>query len=191
MTMTIGKSDHRDGRREDLGSCIAQLLSARKARIVLSDIDKAGVERRRDEINERGGDAVAHVTDVTQEDQVRDLMAFAVKECGGLDVLVNNAGLLGQEHQIQLADLETALWDRTDGRRIYAACSGEQIGDSISRSNAAGGSIIFAHARPRWRVSHVERLRRLERRRDRSARHRHLAGAMAEAHPEESRCRAG
>ncbi len=50
---------------------------------------------------------------LTQEDQVRDLMAFAVKECGGLDVLVNNAGLLGQEHQIQLADLETALWDRT------------------------------------------------------------------------------
>src|SRR3546814_12118911 len=71
------------------------------------------VERRRDEIRDQGGQAEAHVTDVTNEGQVRDLMNFAVRELGGIDVLVNNAGLLGQEHQIQLADLETALWDRT------------------------------------------------------------------------------
>src|SRR5690606_15738947 len=141
MTRLSGKVVIVTGAAGNLGSCIAQLLSARKARIVLSDIDKAGVERRRDEINERGGDAVAHVTDVTQEDQVRDLMAFAVKECGGLDVLVNNAGLLGQEHQIQLADLESALWDRTmdvNLRSVFLA-SKSAIPYLVERG---GGSII-------------------------------------------------
>src|SRR3546814_2089405 len=101
------------GSAGNLGGCMAKLLSARGARLVLSDINKGGVERRRDEIRDQGGQAEAHVTDVTNEGQVRDLMNFAVRELGGIDVLVNNAGLLGQEHQIQLADLETALWDRT------------------------------------------------------------------------------
>jgi NAD(P)-dependent dehydrogenase (short-subunit alcohol dehydrogenase family) len=113
MTALSGKVIVVTGAAGNLGGCLADLLSARGARLVLSDIDKAGVERRRDAIRARGGDAVAHVTDVTQEEQVRDLMAFAVGECGGIDVLVNNAGLLGQEHQIELTDLETALWDRT------------------------------------------------------------------------------
>jgi NAD(P)-dependent dehydrogenase (short-subunit alcohol dehydrogenase family) len=113
MTGLSGKVIIVTGAAGNLGGCMAKLLSARNARLVLSDIDKAGVERCRDQIRELGGEAVAHVTDVTQEEQVRDLMAFAVKESGGIDVLVNNAGLLGQEHQIQLADLETALWDRT------------------------------------------------------------------------------
>lgn len=113
MTDLSGKVIIITGAAGNLGSCIAKLMSARNARLVLSDIDKTGVERCREEICERGGDAVAHVTDITQEDQVRDLMAFAVGKMGGIDVLVNNAGLVGQEHQIQIADLEAALWDRT------------------------------------------------------------------------------
>src|SRR3546814_13302861 len=99
------------GSAGNLGGCMAKLLSARGARLVLSDINKGGVERRRDEIRDQGGPAEAHVTDVTNEGQVRDLMNFAVRELGGLDVLVNNAGLLGQDHQSQLADFETTCWD--------------------------------------------------------------------------------
>jgi NAD(P)-dependent dehydrogenase (short-subunit alcohol dehydrogenase family) len=113
MAVLAGKVIVVTGAAGNLGGCMAKLLSARGARLVLSDIDQARVERLRDELREGGGDAVAHVTDVTQEEQVRDLMAFAVSERGGIDVLVNNAGLLGQEHQIQLTDLEAALWDRT------------------------------------------------------------------------------
>jgi NAD(P)-dependent dehydrogenase (short-subunit alcohol dehydrogenase family) len=113
MTDLSGKVIIVTGAAGNLGGCMAGLLSARGARLVLSDIDRIGVERCRDEIREQGGDAVSHMTDVTQEEQVRDLMAFAAKEVGGIDILVNNAGLLGQEHQVQLEDLETALWDRT------------------------------------------------------------------------------
>lgn len=129
------------GSAGNLGGCMAKLLSARGARLVLSDINKAGVERRRDEIRVQGGQAEAHVTDVTDEEQVRDLMNFAVRELGGIDVLVNNAGLLGQEHQIQLADLETALWDRTmdvNLKSVFLA-SKHAIPYLIGRG---GGSII-------------------------------------------------
>lgn len=141
MTTLSGKVIVVTGAGGNLGGCMAKLLSARKARLVLSDIDQASVERRRDEIRELGGEAVAHVTDVTQEEQVRDLMAFAVKETGGLDVLVNNAGLIGQEHQVQLAELEAALWDRTmdvNLKSVFLA-SKAAIPHIIERG---GGSII-------------------------------------------------
>lgn len=141
MTDLSGKVIVVTGAAGNLGGCMAKLLSARGARLVLSDIDRAGVERRRDEILEGGGDVIAHMVDVTQEEQIRDLMTFAAKERGGIDVLVNNAGLLGQEHQIQLADLETALWDRTMNvnlRSVFLA-SKSVIPHLIDRG---GGSII-------------------------------------------------
>src|SRR3546814_17295691 len=68
------------GSAGNLGGCMAKLLSARGARLVLSDINKGGVERRRDEIRDQGGQAEAPVTDVTNEGQVRDLMNSAVRE---------------------------------------------------------------------------------------------------------------
>jgi NAD(P)-dependent dehydrogenase (short-subunit alcohol dehydrogenase family) len=141
MTALSGKVIIVTGAAGNLGGCMAKLLSARGARLVLSDIDGVGVERCRDEIRAQGGEAVAHVTDVTQEEEAHNLMAFAAKEYGGIDVLVNNAGLLGQEHQIQLADLEAALWDRTMNvnlRSVFLA-SKSAIPHLIERG---GGSII-------------------------------------------------
>lgn len=129
------------GAAGNLGACMANLLSARGARLVLSDIDQDRVERLRDDLRARGGEAVAQVSDVTQEAQMRDLMAFAVEACGGIDVLINNAGLLGQEHRIELVDLDAALWDRTmdvNLRSVFLA-SKAAIPHLIGRG---GGSII-------------------------------------------------
>jgi len=46
------------------------------------------------ELNERGGEALAVVTDVTQADQVRRLVDAAVDRFGRVDVMFNNAGLM-------------------------------------------------------------------------------------------------
>jgi glucose 1-dehydrogenase len=44
-------------------------------------------------IEERGVSAVAHLADVSREDQVREMFARMIDEFGTIDVLVNNAGL--------------------------------------------------------------------------------------------------
>ena len=49
-----------------------------------------------------------HVLDVTDEDQVRDVFEKATAETGGIDVLVNNAGILIAK---PLEDLDTKTWD--------------------------------------------------------------------------------
>lgn len=62
---------------EGLSVCIA----ARKQ----SEIDMA--------ISELGGSTFGFVCDVRDYEQVRALVAYAVKELGGLDILINNAGI--------------------------------------------------------------------------------------------------
>jgi NAD(P)-dependent dehydrogenase (short-subunit alcohol dehydrogenase family) len=141
MAALSGKIIVLTGAAGNLGGAMARLFAARGARLVLSDIDQAGAERRRDEIRAQGGEALVHVTDVTVEEQVRDLMSFAVAGFGGIDVLVNNAGLLGQEHLVALADLEAALWDRTmevNLRSVFLA-SKAAIPHLVARG---GGAII-------------------------------------------------
>jgi NAD(P)-dependent dehydrogenase (short-subunit alcohol dehydrogenase family) len=101
------------GAAGNLGSCMSQLLASRNARLVLSDINEKAVCEVRDQIRREGGQAIAQPADVTKERDLRDLIDAAVKAFGGIDVLINNAGLLGQEHGIGLLELDIELWNRT------------------------------------------------------------------------------
>ncbi|MEQ3551931.1 glucose 1-dehydrogenase [Pseudonocardia nematodicida] len=72
-----------------IGKAIATLFTERGARVVVSDIDAETAEKAAAEIGAAG---VANC-DVTDEAQVQAAVARAVEILGGLDVLVNNAGI--------------------------------------------------------------------------------------------------
>lgn len=57
----------------------------------------------------RGGQAIYKVTDVASRQQVEELAAYALKEFGQIDVLVNNAGIMLQAFLAKNAVVE---WDR-------------------------------------------------------------------------------
>jgi NAD(P)-dependent dehydrogenase (short-subunit alcohol dehydrogenase family) len=78
------------GAGRGLGLAIAQLFAQRGARVALVDIDAATVEQAAREI---GGDAIALRCDVTSPDEVQQAIAATVDAFGGLDVMVNNAGI--------------------------------------------------------------------------------------------------
>jgi NAD(P)-dependent dehydrogenase (short-subunit alcohol dehydrogenase family) len=113
MSDLSGKIAVITGAAGSLGGCMARLMASRGARLVLSDIDEPSLMRCRDEIRDMGGEAISHVADVTDEGALKDLAEAASRAFGGIDVLVNNAGLIGQEHQVELMELDAALWDRT------------------------------------------------------------------------------
>lgn len=52
------------------------------------------IEALADSINKNGGKAIAVTTDVTDRDQVKNLVDLAVNEYGNMDVLLNNAGIM-------------------------------------------------------------------------------------------------
>lgn len=73
------------------GRAIALRLAAEGATVIVSDTNIAGGEETLRLIEASGGRAAFRAADMRQEEQVRDLLAFAAGEFGPLGVLVNNA----------------------------------------------------------------------------------------------------
>jgi 3-oxoacyl-[acyl-carrier protein] reductase len=85
-----------------IGFAVAKRCAEEGARIVLSDAH----ERRLGEAAERLGDVVAAAIpcNVTVEDQVQALFDGAVAATGGIDIVVNNAGLGGTANLVDMTD---------------------------------------------------------------------------------------
>jgi NAD(P)-dependent dehydrogenase (short-subunit alcohol dehydrogenase family) len=75
------------------------------ARVVVADIDAAAGRRTAAEL---GSGAHFIKADVTKEDEVRDLIERGVAWLGGLDVLVQNAGV---QHSGFVTDFDASKWD--------------------------------------------------------------------------------
>jgi len=95
------------GAGSGIGKAIAQRLAAEGACVVVADIDAASAEAVARELG--GTDtAISVVADVTDEAQVAEAFRAAVLAFGGVDLVVNNAGL-----SISKPLLETTVrdWD--------------------------------------------------------------------------------
>lgn len=76
----------------NLGGVFARALAGAGARVVLVDRDGALAQRRAAELVAAGAEGtLAFDADVGDEARVRDVVAAIARECGGLDILVNNA----------------------------------------------------------------------------------------------------
>lgn len=78
------------GAARGLGFAIAKLFTDRGAKVALSDIDGDAVQRAAAEL---GGGAIGLRCDVTKGADVQAAVDAAVDAFGGLDVVVNNAGI--------------------------------------------------------------------------------------------------
>jgi 3-oxoacyl-[acyl-carrier protein] reductase len=94
MGVLDGKVALVTGASMGIGAGIAKLLAAAGAFVVVNYASsKEGADRVVSEIAERGGKAFAAQGDVSKPDDVKQLFEDVVREFGGLDVLVNNAGV--------------------------------------------------------------------------------------------------
>jgi NADP-dependent 3-hydroxy acid dehydrogenase YdfG len=84
------------GASSGLGEATARHLTAEGGRVVLGARRLDRLQALANDINGRGGKALAMVTDVTQRDQVERLVDAAVEAYGRLDVIINNAGLMSR-----------------------------------------------------------------------------------------------
>ena len=94
MTNINGKVVVVTGGSSGLGEATAKLLAERGAKVMLGARREENLERIVSDIENAGGIASYRITDVTDRDQVENLVAGAVEEFGRIDVLVNNAGLM-------------------------------------------------------------------------------------------------
>jgi NAD(P)-dependent dehydrogenase (short-subunit alcohol dehydrogenase family) len=90
MERLEGKRAIVTGAGSGIGRAIALRLASEGASVVVSDVDQGAVETVASEIE---GETVIRKTDVTRSGEVEALVETAVEAWGGLDVMVNNAGV--------------------------------------------------------------------------------------------------
>jgi len=96
-----------------IGFAAARRFAEEGARVMISDIHERRLGEAADALAELTGcRPPARTCNVTEESQVRDLVAAAVSELGRIDVLVNNAGLGGTANVVDMSD---AQWEAVLG----------------------------------------------------------------------------
>jgi NAD(P)-dependent dehydrogenase (short-subunit alcohol dehydrogenase family) len=117
------------GAGQGLGRAHARALAAAGAKVVVNDVGPAAEEVAA-EIEAEGGAALACVADVADWDDSARLVATAIERFGGLDALVNNAGITRDRMLVSMTEQE---WD------------------DIARVNLKGHFCPLRHAAAYWR----------------------------------------
>jgi len=122
-----------------IGSATARLLAARGARVAIADIATDAARALASELP----DALALTLDLEQETSIEATIRETVAHFGRLDILHNNAALLGPDIARADGDIEhmgTALWDRTyavNVRGTMIACR-----EALPHLRATRGNIV-------------------------------------------------
>jgi NAD(P)-dependent dehydrogenase (short-subunit alcohol dehydrogenase family) len=129
-----------------LGSEDCRVLAAEGAAVVVLDVDGDAAERVAAEIEDEGGEAHAVACDLTDREAVAETVAAVREETGGVDVLVNNAGLVDAVSTVE--DFPDDLWDRDLSvnlsgtynvtREVFPAMCDRGWGRVITMSSLAG-----------------------------------------------------
>lgn len=118
-----------------MGESTVRLLAAEGARVIALDID---LDAARSVADELGPDVIAREIDVTDQGQWAEVVREAEERFGGIDVLVNNAGIADPA---LLEDLDGARLQRTVDVNLVGVFNGIQAVVPAMKS-AGGGSIV-------------------------------------------------
>jgi NAD(P)-dependent dehydrogenase (short-subunit alcohol dehydrogenase family) len=94
------------GASRGLGAGIARKLAETGRPVVLAARDPRALEAVASTVRERGGEALAVTTDVTDADSVGRLVATTLERFGAIDLVVNNAGA-----RPLIGTLDAMTWD--------------------------------------------------------------------------------
>ena len=102
-----GKSAIVTGAASGMGAATAKLFAREGAKVVLTDVLEAEGKAIADEIAESGGAARFEVHDIADEADWQRVVSTAVNAFGGIDILINNAGVSGSDPDL----LSREVWD--------------------------------------------------------------------------------
>jgi NAD(P)-dependent dehydrogenase (short-subunit alcohol dehydrogenase family) len=147
------------GGSRGIGRGLAQALGEAGARIALTATTIEGAQAAAEDLRALGLDAHGYALDVTDREQVDDVVAQVGREGGGVDVLVNNAGISIGGAALEIED---DVWHRTlatnlDGvwycsRAVARAMVADGRGGTIVNVGSMSAQIVN---RPRWQPAYL------------------------------------
>jgi len=137
-----------------IGQVDCEILAAEGATVVPLDVDESAAHSVAEDIREDGGDAVAVECDLTDRDDVAETVDGIRDEYGGVDVLVNNAGMVDARSKVE--DFDDDVWDRDVSvnltgtynvtREVFPAMCDRGWGRIVTMSSMAGWEGGFGQA---------------------------------------------
>jgi glucose 1-dehydrogenase len=123
-----------------MGAATAELFAKAKAKVVIADINKELGQKQADLINENVGDAIFVYCDVSNEQDVEQMVKKTVEKYGRLDVAINNAARTPDDKPI--AELDEKEFDSLIAIDLkgVALCMKHEIRQMLAQGE--GGSII-------------------------------------------------
>lgn len=133
------------GAASGLGRALALELARRRGRVLIADIDMPGIEETARLVRDEGGEAAVVRCDVSRREEVLALPDEAERAFGGVDLLVNNAGVAvgGPVGEVPLEDWEWVmginLWGVIYGCHAFVPrMKAQRHGAILNVASAAG-----------------------------------------------------
>ena len=104
-----GKTAVVTGAARGIGFVSAEKLAENGAAVVLGDINEAQVLESAAKLREKGHEAIGVLMDVTDDGSIRNAIELGVGKFGGIDIVVNNAGILSAA---TIENMQRREWDR-------------------------------------------------------------------------------
>ncbi len=133
-----GKIAFVTGGGSGLGRAMCIRLAQEGAKVVVADVNLASAQETVALINGQGT-SMAVCVDVTRREEVAAAAAATTERFGGIDLLVNNAGIVGQF--VKTAEVSDESWDRVISvnlKSVFICCR-----EMIPRMLARGGGVII------------------------------------------------
>jgi len=134
-----GKTAIVTGSGSGFGEGIALTLAREGAAVIVNDVNTDGGNRVASEITDGGGRAIFVDADVTSADDVQAMVDQAVEAFGGLDILINNAGV--SHKRKAMLDVTEAELNRILAVNVKGLFHTANAAIPAMR-NAGGGAII-------------------------------------------------
>ncbi|MGC0367441.1 NAD(P)-dependent dehydrogenase (short-subunit alcohol dehydrogenase family) [Rhodococcus sp. 27YEA15] len=132
------------GAAHGIGRALALALAREGCSVVLADLDRGGLHETENLVTETGAAAFTCVTDVADPTAVDRLADFAFDRLGAVQILCNNAGIVGPTGN-PVWEIDAEEWSRVFGVNVTGVLNGmrsflprmQQLGQSCHVVNTA------------------------------------------------------
>jgi NADP-dependent 3-hydroxy acid dehydrogenase YdfG len=124
------------GAASGIGLAMARAFAARGLKLVLADIDRAGIDGAVTELGGAGAEVIGETVDVSRAEDMERLRDRALARFGRVDIVCNNAGIAATFRPIW--EVAAADWERMVGINLWGVIHGVRLFVPLMVGQGAG-----------------------------------------------------
>mgnify|MGYP001812972007 FL=1 len=126
-----------------IGREIARWMARAGAVVAVNDVRPEAAETVAADIERDGGRSVAVPADCRDDAQIDDMVGRTVDQLGGLDIAVNNIGMLGGARPAPFVEQTTADWTEVVAQNLLLSAACARAEARVMLNRGIGGALLF------------------------------------------------